>query len=905
VLRNEKVASVPTTVIVKFLLYCNMAITGTTLLLFLLAALGANAGRFLVLALTSGLLIWLMSLCVSSINKLREYAYMLASEKLRKCAAVNRPSAKLPATRIVTVFLWTQGLGAVSILAPIVRPLTSETIETEHLRNLLWLVPNAIWLFLVIRGLDSLENVRNFTISLLSEQPEEQTVRVANSDDDDKLCAKASLITLLFPKRIGTLSYFIRSCAFGLVAWGIGGRDFVEKPTVTTATLLLPCLVYYLIWVVLPRMRDLRMRTSRLVLALVPIINVLFLLVLMFRARAINRAGSTVDSQIDSPRIYVTPALIILNVGIFVLMLANGVPMFNPSAMSLAAWGGNFAPLTLGGQWWRMLAAPFLHFGLIHLLLNMFVLASIGPFIEKVLGKVAYLISYFAPGISSSAAALAWHPFAVNAGASGAIFGLYGAMLAVLLRCRQAVPAETWARLSKGMVACAGCSLFYELFRPQMATDAHLVGLVSGFLLGLFLAQPIPQEAVAKRRWRTTVAGISGVALVVTTVLAIQFNPKLAYISRAYAMAQEGDLEGAITYYDGAIRLDPKLAEAYISRADAKNRQGDLDGAIADCDQAIQLNPQLAHAYGVRAAVQQRKGNLDRTIADYSQAIQFDPKSADFYSARGTAKAVKGDLDGAIADCDRATELNPKLTAAQSILEFAKARKVARDRAIAASGNTTPPGEMVQPSRNPPAPLAFLTPSAVILATPSKPIPTRTATPRVGSNDAQFYDDRGFRYYQQKNYEKAMSDYNEAIRLDPNYARAYNRRGLVYYHQKNYEKAISDFNEAIRLDPYYAHPYNNRGLAYYEQKNYEKAITDFSEAIRLDPYYAHPYNNRGLAYYEQKKFEKAISDYNEAIRLDPKYAVAYRNRGDAFWIFGENDKANADFVTAAQVESRR
>jgi hypothetical protein len=152
VLRNEKVASVPTTVIVKFLLYCNMAITGTTLLLFLLAALGANAGRFLVLALTSGLLIWLMSLCVSSINKLREYAYMLASEKLRKCAAVNRPSAKLPATRIVTVFLWTQGLGAVSILAPIVRPLTSETIETEHLRNLLWLVPNAIWLFLVIRG---------------------------------------------------------------------------------------------------------------------------------------------------------------------------------------------------------------------------------------------------------------------------------------------------------------------------------------------------------------------------------------------------------------------------------------------------------------------------------------------------------------------------------------------------------------------------------------------------------------------------------------------------------------------------------------------------------------------------------------------------------------------------------
>jgi len=199
-----------------------------------------------------------------------------------------------------------------------------------------------------------------------------------------------------------------------------------------------------------------------------------------------------------------------------------------------------------------MLASLFLHFGVIHLLLNMVFLANIGPFIEKVLGNVAYLILYLTTGIAGGAAGLAWHSFfAVSAGASGAIFGLYGALVAVLLRCRQ---AATWARLSKGMAAYIAFSLLYELFRPEIAVVAHLGGFVSGLLLGLFLAQPIPKETVAERRWRNTVAGISGATLVVATVLAIQLNPKLAYISRACTKAQKGDLDGAIADCDRAIQ---------------------------------------------------------------------------------------------------------------------------------------------------------------------------------------------------------------------------------------------------------------------------------------------------------------------------------------------------------------
>ena len=95
----------------------------------------------------------------------------------------------------------------------------------------------------------------------------------------------------------------------------------------------------------------------------------------------------------------------------------------------------------------------------------------------------------------------------------------------------------------------------------------------------------------------------------------------------------------------------------------------------------------------------------------------------------------------------------------------------------------------------------------------------------------------------------------------------------------NYDKAIADYTEAIRLDPKFAEAYYNRGVAYENKGEYDKAIADYTEAIRLDPKYAEAYNSRGFAYGNKGEHDKAIADYTEAIRLDPKYANAYYNRG--------------------------
>jgi len=154
----------------------------------------------------------------------------------------------------------------------------------------------------------------------------------------------------------------------------------------------------------------------------------------------------------------------------------------------------------------------------------------------------------------------------------------------------------------------------------------------------------------------------------------------------------------------------------------------------------------------------------------------------------------------------------------------------------------------------------------------------------------------------QGDYERAIADLNEAIRLDPKSAVAYNNRGSAYAFQGDIDRAIADFSEAIRLDPKFAAAYNNRGFAYLNQGRTDRAIADFDEAIRLDSKFADAYSNRGKLYQMQGNNDRAIADLSEAIRLDPKSADAYYNRGLAYLYSGDLAKALADVSEASELD---
>jgi ankyrin repeat protein/cytochrome c-type biogenesis protein CcmH/NrfG len=129
----------------------------------------------------------------------------------------------------------------------------------------------------------------------------------------------------------------------------------------------------------------------------------------------------------------------------------------------------------------------------------------------------------------------------------------------------------------------------------------------------------------------------------------------------------------------------------------------------------------------------------------------------------------------------------------------------------------------------------------------------------------------------------------------PTNAAAYNKRGCAYADKGDYDRAISDFDKALELDPNYAFAYSNRGYAYADKGDYDRAISDLDKALELDPRYAEAYLNRGLACYRKGSYDRAISDFDKALELNPKLALAYLNRGNAYRHKSDYDRAISDY----------
>jgi tetratricopeptide (TPR) repeat protein len=160
------------------------------------------------------------------------------------------------------------------------------------------------------------------------------------------------------------------------------------------------------------------------------------------------------------------------------------------------------------------------------------------------------------------------------------------------------------------------------------------------------------------------------------------------------------------------------------------------------------------------------------------------------------------------------------------------------------------------------------------------------------------HNGRGNVYYDRKDYDRALSDYSDAIRFDPRYARAYVGRGNVYKEKGDLDRALADYNEAIRLDPENAFAFNGRGNVYKLKGDLDRALSDYNDAIRLNPKASFPYNGRGNVHYDKKEYELALSDYNEAIRIDSKNSNAFNGRGNVHYERKEYDQALADYNDA-------
>lgn len=212
----------------------------------------------------------------------------------------------------------------------------------------------------------------------------------------------------------------------------------------------------------------------------------------------------------------VTVGLMVLNVMVFLAIALAGGGWWHAVNGVQLDWGANFAPATQDGQWWRLLSAMFIHFGVWHLAVNMWALWDIGRLLEILLGRWRFAALYLGAGVCGNLLSLVVQGNrAVSGGASGAVFGLYGALLVFLWVERKQVEAGEFRWLFGGALGFSVLMLALGWFMPGIDNAAHGGGLVAGMLWAGFLLQPWTafSPVAGVRSWLSAMVLISLIAL--------------------------------------------------------------------------------------------------------------------------------------------------------------------------------------------------------------------------------------------------------------------------------------------------------------------------------------------------------------------------------------------------------
>jgi rhomboid protease GluP len=215
----------------------------------------------------------------------------------------------------------------------------------------------------------------------------------------------------------------------------------------------------------------------------------------------------------------VTTGIIGVNVLVYVAMFVSGVSPFAPNIADLLKWGADSGVQTLTTQPWRILTSNYVHIGLLHIVLNMWCLWNLGALAERIFDRWSYFLSYTVCGLAGSIASLWWHPMGVGAGASGAIFGMAGALISALYLGHLPVHPQAMKSTLKSLLSFAGYNLFFGTVVPGIDNSAHLGGLISGLILGAVLARHLTSPLDEKNSWRNWVFIAAGVVVLLAFTL--------------------------------------------------------------------------------------------------------------------------------------------------------------------------------------------------------------------------------------------------------------------------------------------------------------------------------------------------------------------------------------------------
>jgi rhomboid protease GluP len=230
---------------------------------------------------------------------------------------------------------------------------------------------------------------------------------------------------------------------------------------------------------------------------------------------AVTEAGFHERLHARTPSTWALYAVMAVNVGVWLLNLLDGLSAMQPSSAELFAWGANSTTAVVrDGEWWRLLTATVLHAGVMHLALNMVALWDAGRKVCRWFGNGQFLLIYLGAALAGSALSLHFSAQqAVSVGASGAVFGVLGALTAGVYQHRERVPRAVATRLLTSQGLFVVFMLAQGFTRPGVDNAAHVGGLVAGAVIAWLLIERVDERASFTQRVGHQVLAVAVTAL--------------------------------------------------------------------------------------------------------------------------------------------------------------------------------------------------------------------------------------------------------------------------------------------------------------------------------------------------------------------------------------------------------
>jgi rhomboid protease GluP len=354
----------------------------------------------------------------------------------------------------------------------------------------------------------------------------------------------------------------------------------------------------------------------------------------------------------------ITKGLVVANVIVFGMMLATGVSPIEPTTQDIMRWGADYGPLTLGPEPWRLFACMFLHIGIIHLAFNMWCLWDLGRTAEMIFGRRAFLATYLASGICGTYLSELWNPMRPSAGASGAIFGVAGMLIAAFKFGHLPIDAMRVRAMLRSVTIFAVYNLFFGL-AGGINNMAHLGGLLGGFVIALVFTRFFPPHSERYRSAFFLVFPVVAALLVGGFFGLRSLKADRLAVGQAGLALEKGDCSTATATLERAIAAHPDDAEAHSALGYCYEKANRQEDAFRQYQQATKLDPNDAFSWQQMGWIYLYRKDAPHAVEAFRKGVAIDGKDAELRQGLGEALIAAGQVPEGVKELEQAAQFAP------------------------------------------------------------------------------------------------------------------------------------------------------------------------------------------------------------------------------------------------------